>query len=85
MTHPELIKDRVYRYIVYPVLYCRSATASEIERVFPYPFFIEQRVVVQYSSGLTETVSGGLLLEASPEDIMEFWLSRKRAEAGMAC
>jgi len=84
MTRPALIKNRVYIYIVYPVLYCRSATASEIEREFPYPPF-EQGVVVQYSSGLTETVSGGLLVEALPEDVMEFWLSRKRAEAGMAC
>ena len=84
MTRPALIKNRVYIYIVYPVLYCRPATASEIEREFPYPPF-EQGVIVQYSSGLTEAVASGMLLEASPEDIVEFWLSRKRAEAGMEC
>ena len=83
MTRPALIKNRVYIYIVYPVLYCRSATASENEREFRYTL-IDDGVIVQYSSGLTENVACGMLVEASPEDIVEFWLSRKRAESANA-
>ena len=71
---PELIDGRVYKYFSRRVLFLRRAMKKEFPPHVHDDEFYLQSVLLQFESGEKQFRRAWTLTEATPEEVVEYWL-----------